>query len=49
LLVISDLCEGVAEKILLGLRMGAIRSQFARNRAAMAAEAGPSAGFAVDP
>jgi hypothetical protein len=38
LLVISDLCRSVAEKLLLGLRMDAIRSQLARNQAAMVAE-----------
>src|SRR4029453_14569913 len=32
LLVISDSCRSVAEKLLLGLRMDAIRSQLARNR-----------------
>src|SRR4029453_11699602 len=34
LLVISDSCRSVAEKLLLGLRMDAIRSQLARNRPA---------------
>jgi hypothetical protein len=40
LLVISDLCASVAEKLLLGLRIDAIRSQLARIPAMIAAEPG---------
>jgi hypothetical protein len=49
LLVISDLCRSVAEKLLLGLRMDAIRSQLARNQTAMVAEGAPSPSFTVEP
>src|ERR671923_368744 len=40
LLVISDFCASVAEKLLLGLRIDAIRSQLARIPAMIAAEPG---------